>query len=239
MIYGIVIVLAGFGLLAAAWSLVGWLHRRFRVPYALLTVGVMTYIGALMAQVLVLQLLDRALLGILPVGALAFGIVAGFGEEIARFLGFQFLARSTTTRPQALMIGAGHGLTSVIYTALIAFGVGLSLIADGPDTVDDVGAVVSRTLAEAANSLLPVVMHMALSWLVLQVFLRGQLYWLFWAIFAHAVAEMTATLIGPGDSWAVVAWRAVVALVSLGVIFRLHVPGDHDASVDANTPDAA
>lgn len=228
------IVLAGFGLLAVAWSLVGWLHRDFGVPYALLTVGVITYVGALVAQALALQLIDRALLGILPVGALAFGIVAGFGEEFARFLGFQYLARSAAARPHALMIGAGHGLTEVLYTALIAFGVGLSLIADGPDTTTDVGLLVSRTLAEAANSLLPVVMHMALSWLVLQVFLRGELYWLFWAIFAHAVVEMTATLLGPADSWAVVAWRALVALVSVGVIIRLRVP-----EADSSGPESA
>lgn len=227
-VYGVVIFALGLGLLAGIWLLVSALHRRYRLPYALLTVGMITYIGALLAQVLLLQVVDRALLSVLPVGALAVGVAAGFSEEIARAVGFQYLARSTVTRPQALMIGAGHGITEVLYTALAAVGIGLSLIAASSDPADDLGALLSGALAEALNGLLLVVMHMALSWLVLQVFLRGQLYWLFWAIFAHAVVEGTAALIGPGDSWAVVIWRGLVALVSLAVIVRVNPPPARD-----------
>ena len=72
-------------------------------------------------------------------------------------------------------------------------------------------SLASRTLAEALERALPVIMHMALSWLVLQAFLRGELYWLFVAIFVHAVVEIMATLLGPNDAWIVVAWRVLVA----------------------------
>lgn len=226
--YGMIILALGLGLFAAVWLLASGLHRRYGLPYALLTVGMITYIGALLAQVLLLQIVDRALLSVLPVGALAIGVTAGFSQEIARAVGFQYLARSTVTRPQALMIGAGHGGTEVIYTALVAVGIGLSLIAASGDPADDPGAILSGALAEALNSVLPLVMHMALSWIVLQVFLRGQLYWLFWAIFAHATVEGTAALIGPGDSWAVVLWRALVALVSIAVIVRVTPPPERD-----------
>ncbi|HEX3050027.1 MAG TPA: hypothetical protein VHP83_05175, partial [Aggregatilineaceae bacterium] len=66
--------------------------------------------------------------------------------------------------------------------------------------------------------LLPIAMHMALSWLVLQVFLRGQIYWLFLAIFFHSLVEITAVLLGPNDTWQVVIWRALVALISLLIL---------------------
>ena len=81
------------------------------------------------------------------------------------------------------------------------------------------------TLAEALNGALPVIMHMALSWLVLQAFLRGELYWLFVAIFVHAVVEIMATLLGPNDAWIVVAWRVLVAVGSMAAIVRVRGPG--------------
>jgi uncharacterized membrane protein YhfC len=223
-VYGVVIFAVGLSLFAATLVATSWLHRHYRVPYALLTVGVMTYVGAMVAQMLLLRLVDRALLGVLPIGALAVGLAAGFSEETARLLGFQYLARSTVTRPQALMIGAGHAFTETVYTALVAVSIGLSLIAESADPADDLGAVLSGAVAEAFNGLLPVLMSMALSWVVLQALLRGQLYWLFVAIFCHAVVELTAALLGPSDSWAVVLWRGIVAVLSLIALVRIKPP---------------
>ncbi len=192
------------------------------MPYALLTVGVITSVGALMVQVVVLRGLDRALLGILPIGALAIGLAAGFTEEFARLLGYQYLAPGAVTRSQALMIGAGHGFTETIYTGLIAITLGLALMAQSSTPPADRLAALSDAVAEALNGLLPIIMHMALSWLVLQVFLRGELYWVFVAIFAHAVVEIMAALLGPSDSWPVVVWRLLVAVISLIVIARVY-----------------
>lgn len=224
-LYGLATLLIGAGLLTGALGLITWLHRRYGVPYALLTVGMITYLGALLVQVSAVRLLDRALLGVLPVGALVLGIVAGFSEELARAFGYQWLARSAVSRPQALMIGAGHGLTPTLYTALIALNVGLSALAGANDTAQTLRlADAGHTLAEALNSLLPVLMHMALSWLVLQVFLRGEVGWLFVAIFAHATIEIGATLLGPPQSWEVVLWRGLVALGSLALLRSLPPP---------------
>ncbi len=223
--YGLIIVLAGGGLLVWAAALPAWLHRRYTVPYPLLTVGIITYIVALGLQVTLLRGIDRALLGILPVGALTMGVLIGFSEETLRALGYQVLAPGAVTRPQALMIGAGHGLTATVYTALIAISVGLSALS-GDATGDGAPlSLASRTLAEVLNGALPVIMHMALSWLVLQAFLRGELYWLFVAIFVHAVVEIMATLLGPNDAWIVVAWRALVAVGSMAAIVRVRGPG--------------
>jgi len=223
-LYGLVTLLVGAGLLIAALALVSGLHRHARVPYALLTVGMITCLGALLTQLLAVRLLDRALLGILPVGAVVLGIVAGFSEETARALGYQWLARNAVSRAQALMIGVGHGLVPVLYTALIALNVGLSALAEAEPGQALALTDVSRTLAEALNSLLPLAMHMALSWLVLQAFLRGEIGWIFVAIFIHATIEIGANLFGPPHSWAVVGWRALVALGSLALIRHLAAP---------------
>jgi uncharacterized membrane protein YhfC len=221
LFHGIMILLAGLILLAAAAAIPIYLHRRFDLPYALLSVGILTYIFSLIVQYGLLSILDRALLGILPIGALTIGLLAGFTEEFARLFGFQYLARSTVTRPQALMIGVGHGFTETIYAGILAAGLGLSLLGYGNDRSDDLNVLVSGVLADSLNGILPIAMHMALSWIVLQVFLRGQLYWLFLAIFFHATAEIMAILLGPDHAWLVVGWRALVALLSLIVIVRL------------------
>jgi uncharacterized membrane protein YhfC len=223
-LYGIVILLVGISLFSGATMIAVWLHRRFSQPYALLTVGILTYILSLLVQFVLLQMFDRALLEILPIGALILGLLAGFTEETARLLGYQYLARSAVTKPQSLMIGVGHGFSETVYTGLLAAGLGLSLLGYGTDPPDDVAAVLSGALAEACNAMLPILMHMALSWLVLQVFLRGEMGWLFVAISIHAVAEIMAVLLGPNDDWAVVVWRALVALIGLAVIAWLRPP---------------
>jgi uncharacterized membrane protein YhfC len=224
VVYGLLVLGVGLSLVVSLIGLAAGLHRRFQVPYALLTVGAITYILALVTQAALLQLVDRALLGILPIGALALGVAAGFTEETGRLLGYHYLAPGAVTRPQALMIGVGHGAVQVLYTALVSMGIGLSLLGYSAERPDDLAALLSGGVAEALNGLLPVIMHLALSWVVLQVFLRGQLSWLFLAIFGHAVIEIMATLLGPSDAWAVVVWRTLVALLSLGIIARLRPP---------------
>ncbi len=71
---------------------------------------------------------------------------------------------------------------------------------------------------------LPLIMHMALSWLVLQVFLRGQIGWLFVAVVFHAASESMIVLLSPDATWAVAGWCALVALLSLGVIGAVRSP---------------
>jgi len=220
-IYALLMLLLGSCLLISVVLLTRRLPRRYALPYALLTVGIITYIISLLVQVLVLRVLRSPLLSILPVGALTIGLLAGFAEELARFFGYQYLARSAETKPQALMIGLGHGFSETIYTGLLALGFGFSLLGYGTEHPDNLGVLLSGAIAEAANGLLPIVMHLALSWLVLQVFLRGQVYWLFLAIFFHSLVEITAVLLGPNDAWSVVVWRAVVAIMSLFILTQI------------------
>lgn len=222
--YGILVLLVGISLIMGVAALCTGLHRRTGAAYALLTVGILTAIPALLIQVILLWALPDDLLGILVIKALVLGLLAGFIQEPARLVGYQVLAPGAVTRSHALMIGLGFGLPVTGYTALIAFGLGWALLGYGTEQPDSPAALASGAAAEACNGLLPLVMHMALSWLVLNVFLRGQVHWLFLAILAHSIVVMMATLLGPGDAWAVVVWRGLVALVSVAVIVRLRAP---------------
>lgn len=223
-VYGLLILAVGGGLLAAVALVARWIHRRWRTPYALLTVGVITYTGALAAQFAILRAFGGPLLDILAIRAVVFGLLAGFSEEIARLLGYQYLARGAVTRPQALMIGLGHGAVETIYTGVIAIGLGLSLLSGSAEQPDDPAMLLSGAVAEAISGALPLAMHAALSWLVLQVFLRGQIGWLFVAVALHAATESMIVLLGPDAGWAVAGWRALVALLSLGVIGAVRPP---------------
>lgn len=224
LVYGLLILAVGGGLLATVALVARWIHRRWRTPYALLTVGVITYTGALAAQFALLRAFGGPLLDILAIRAVVFGLLAGFSEEIARLLGYQYLARGAVTRPQALMIGLGHGAVETIYIGLVGAGLGLSLLGYGAQRPDDLGTLASGALAEALGGALPLIMHMALSWLVLQVFLRGQIGWLFVAVVFHAASESMIVLLSPDATWAVAGWRALVALLSLGVIGAVRSP---------------
>ncbi len=222
--YGIITLLVGAALLGGVFALARRLHRRYALPYALLTVGIITGTGALVAQTVLIRGLDRGLLGVLSIGALALGLSEGFVHEIARLLGYQFLARGAVTKPQAMMIGLGHGLVQPLYTGMLAIGLGLSLLGYGTERPDDPAALLSGAGADALNSFLPIFVHMALSWLVLQVFLRGEIGWLFAAIFLHSVVALMAALIGPDAGWLLAAWWALAALTSTIILARLHPP---------------
>lgn len=224
MIYGILLLGVGIGLLVVTAGLARGVHRRWNIPYALLTVGVITYTGALAVQYVALETLGGGLLNILAFRAAAIGLLAGFSEEIARLLGFQYLARGAVTRPQAVMIGVGHGAVETIYTGLIAVGLGLSLLGYGAERPDDPAGLLSGAVAEALSGALPLAMHAALSWLALQVFLRGQIGWVFGAILFHAAAESMIVLLGPDAGWAITIWRALIAVISMGILFGVRPP---------------
>ncbi len=223
---GILTLLLGASLLCALAWLAATLARRARLPRALLLVGILTATGAQIVQIVLLRGAEGPLLTILPIRALALGLGAGVVQETARALGYGFLARGAVTKPQATLIGLGHGLVEPAYTGLLVLALGLSLVGAGADRPDDPAGLLSGALADVLASLLPIVMHMALSWVVLQVFLRGEIGWLFAAIFAHSLVELgAASLAGPGAAWPLVAWRAVVALASAVVLARLRGPG--------------
>ncbi|NDJ77433.1 MAG: YhfC family intramembrane metalloprotease [Chloroflexi bacterium] len=223
VVYGVILLLMGGSLVLSVVYTARWLHRRFDIPYALLTVGIITYTVALVVQFVLIQFVDRALLGILAINALLVGLAAGFVEETTRLFGYQYLARSTVTKPQALMVGLGHALSDVMYPGLLAIGIALRMFTDAGSTAD-AGGKFSTAAAEALSGMLLIPMHLALSWLVLQVFLRGEVYWLFVAVFLHTTAEIMAVLIDPDSAWLLTLWRALMALFSLGVLLRLEPP---------------
>jgi len=99
-VYGLLILAVGGGLLAAVALVARWIHRRWRTPYALLTVGVITTparwrrssrsCAPSAARCWTSWRSARSCSGCWPVQR---------GDRAV--LGYQYLARGAVTRPQA------------------------------------------------------------------------------------------------------------------------------------------
>lgn len=173
-------------------------------------------------------------------------LTAGIFEEVGRYVGYRWLMRKERKDwPKAVFYGLGHAsLESVVLVAGLST---LTLInvlviqAIGIDTLPTAQrAQVANQLATIAAQpgWLPLLgayerfwiigVHIALSVVVLQVFTRGQIRWLFVAIGAHALVDgVTAFLpqlvhLGAvGNALLVEGAVTVFGLIALWVIFAL------------------
>jgi uncharacterized membrane protein YhfC len=227
-----------------------WLARRRKMPWGLFGIGAATFVlsqvGHIPFNSLVLNALfvrlewtdatsTATLLGV----AALLGLSAGVFEEGARYLMYRFWAKKARTWEEALMIGAGHGGIEAILLGLLA---GYALLQVLALRGVDLAAVLPADQVEIARlqveaywatpwyaSLLGAVerasaicLHLSLSVLVLQCFVRRRWYWLLLAIGWHAlfngVALVAVQRVGPYWTEALI---GVMAVISLGILFAL------------------
>jgi uncharacterized membrane protein YhfC len=173
-------------------------------------------------------------------------VSAGVFEEVGRYAGFRvFMADEEKSWAKAVAFGVGHGgLESLLLAGALPLLtlVNVRALTTGGLTglPPEQQAVAARQLAALAAqpAWLPLLsawerlwtlpIHVALSVLVLQVFLRGRTAWLWLAIAAHAAVNLLAVgagrLPGAGTTSGLLVGEAVVAvcgLVALWVIGRL------------------
>lgn len=194
--------------LGVPYAMANRLHRIHQIPYALAAVGLLTASGAFIIQSILTLLVDGPLLDTPFFGALMLALIIGFTDGLARFVGYYAIARSTVSRPQALMIGLGHGIPLLIYQGI---------------TVLVAGGVV---WAELGILLAQLVVHLVVSWVVLQTFLRNEIAWTFWAIAGVGLAFGTDAYVANTSSnlTPLVVWWGVLALVGLGLLSRIQPP---------------
>jgi uncharacterized membrane protein YhfC len=224
---------------------------RRNVGWGLFGIGAVTFIGSQVGHIpfnwIVLQRFqliptDTEILSNLIILSLFAGLSAGVFEEVARYLVFRYWATGARTWGKGLMIGAGHGGVEAILTGLlVALNVYFLAAMQGGAFMDQipteqlplVEAQIEATfnlpwymaLLGALERVFAICFHLSASLMVMQVFIRGQIRWLFAAIFWHALLDATAV-------FAVTTWGAVItevlvgimALLSLGIIFWLRTP---------------
>jgi uncharacterized membrane protein YhfC len=228
-------------------------HRRLHVGWRYLAYGAIAFfVFQLATRVPAVQLIQAAIgeqLKASPVimwsWLVILALTAGLFEEVGRYLGYRvFMRREDKTWPKAIMYGLGHGgLESIVLVGgmtLVGL-INLWSIASGglaqlPEDQRALAAQQLQTLntqpgwaalLAAWERLWTVPIQVAFSVIVLQVFRRGKLIWLLWAVVGHAFVDLVAVglqqLLGPGlgSSLVIEGVVGLFGLMAVWIIWRL------------------
>ena len=240
--------------------ILGWInHRRRGAGWSLFLIGSVTFVlsqvGHIPFNLVVVPKLNDLLEGFselfsLVIISIFLGLSAGVFEESARYLTYRYWAKSARSFGQGLMLGAGHGggeaiilgvLVGINFFFYFAFSAGqlTTLVpADQQPQLQNLldslfSAPWYSTVLGAVERFFTLFVHLALSVMVLQVFTRGRILWLFLAIGWHAVVDASVVFVsgiwGPYAAEGVV---ALVALISVFILYRLREPEPEEPIVE-------
>jgi len=228
-----------------------FIRRKTRAPWRFFFIGAVTFVASQIFHIPFNFAIQRS--GLLPAApdtganllllALFLGLSAGVFEETARYLTYRFWARDARAWSHGLMLGAGHGgieaillgalgavnFFGLLYAANNEVALGVLTPEQQAQITDTLNTILSTPLPGlllgAVERLFAVITHLALSILVLQIFLRRRKVWLLLAIAWHALLNMVAvigaTRLGAYTTEALI---GAFALASLFIILRLRTP---------------
>lgn len=253
-------VAAVFGFVAPV-GLALFLHFRLGAPWRFLVYGAMVFfVSQLAVRAPILQVVKTALGPSVEssttalIGWLFFAaLTAGLVEEVGRYAGYRFLFKGERTWRNGLMYGAGHGgLEALVFGGIsMAFTLANYVAIANMDPAQSSLSPEQLAQFEAARDIFAqlewwtplaggfergaaLATQLSLSIMVLQVFLRRDIRWLFGTIAYHTLIDFSAVLAGrylgilPAE--ALVGAFAVVGIV---LIMRLRTP-DEDAVTPGN-----
>lgn len=249
-----------------------FLTRRYHLAWRLFWIGAATFILSQVFHIPFNALLNNLFRqGILPMPssqlpqriffAVILGLSAGLFEEIARYIVYRWWARDARTWSKGLLFGAGHGGIEAFLLGVLVLYQFVQMVAlrgaDLPALVPaDQLASLQKAVSEywslpvfysllgAVERALTIPMHMALSVIVLQVFTRRQIRWLWFAIGWHAFGDaLVAGYVYP--TWGAYAAEGILGLITLvnfGILFALHqsepeLPGESPLPLHVKTAD--
>lgn len=263
MIY--VALTINFALMIIMPILLGWwIAKRTGAGWRLFFIGAVTFILSQIGHIPFNMLVTR-LVGWPPADmmdwsqllpyALFLGLSAGVFEETARYIAYRRPAREARRWGQGLMLGAGHGGIEAILVGVLGAAnmIGLIYAARSPQVQAALPADQAQLINDALQQLLAtpwygallgalervfaLCAHLAMSLMVMQVFVRKSWLWLAAAIAWHtllnAVAVVAVIHWGP---YVTEALLGVMALLSVGIIFALRRSEPPAAVVDEPEP---
>jgi uncharacterized membrane protein YhfC len=188
-------------------------------------------------------------------------LTAGIFEEVGRYVGYRWLMRKEQKDwSKAVFYGLGHAslesvvlvaglsaLTLVNVLALQAIGLNAIPEAQRGQAAQQLAAIASQPgwlpLLGAYERFWTIAVHVALSVVVLQVFTRGQLRWLFCAIGAHALVDGVAVFLpqfvhlgSVGTVLLVEGAVTIFGVIAIWVIFALRPREMPAATLDTIAP---
>ncbi len=198
------------------------IHHRYQVSWRFFLYGALVFLlSQLLTRVPLTQIIQFVFRGALQSSPtlqftwlVILAITAGLFEEVGRYLGYRFLVKDSKTWKVGLMFGAGHGgLEAIVLVGGLAI---LSLInvislstTDfsklplSPEQLQEIQLAQQQIAAlawwtpllGAYERFIAIFFHIALSILVLQVFLRQSWLWLVLAIALHAVVDFATVIL--------------------------------------------
>jgi uncharacterized membrane protein YhfC len=227
------LALAGTICLVGPILIATWWRRRTGAPFSAFRAGVLVFFVAQVVLRFPWQIPLARRIQSHPELVLRFllfsALTAAIFEETGRWIGYRYLLRERTPRT-GVMLGLGHGgLESMLLVGLPLIGLLLAwvLASRGIIAPGDAFETVRRQTSSldfwnvqlaALERVSSMAAHVGLSLIVLQVWLRGGLRWLFLAIALHfAVDGLGGTLMHHLRVPALLA-ELGVAMLSLGVL---------------------
>ncbi|HWQ84616.1 MAG TPA: YhfC family glutamic-type intramembrane protease [Anaerolineales bacterium] len=168
----------------------------------------------------------------LPFNAVGLGLSAGLWEELTRYAVYRWWARDARSWRKGLLLGAGHGGIEAAFVGILVLLTFINMLAarnidltdfyTGEELVIAVqqvntywGSAWYEPLAGALERAFSIPAQIALSILVLQVFTRKQIRWLWAAIAWHAVIDAVAVYLSATYGvWVTEAAIGVTALLN-------------------------
>lgn len=227
-----------------------FLANRLKAEWRVFGLGMLAFVGSQVLHIpfnawVLSRLLQNWRLEAVPSSAqlaamaVLLGLSAGVFEEIARCCIYSRWLRDNRFWRDGLMCGAGHGGIEAILLGLLSFYSFLQLTALRgtdlaqvlkPDQVDSARSALQmywslpyyQHLIPALERAAAICVHLGLSLLVLQVFVRRNLLWLGVAILWHTMVN--AVTVFALSTWGVYVAEALVVtagLLSLGMILAL------------------
>ena len=259
--------LNGLLMIALPVGLAIFLTRRWKLPGRIWWIGALAFVfsqvGHIPFNALVKPVFNQfVFIALHPTvqlltQAVFYGLSAGLFEEGARYLILRFWLKDARSYRTGILFGAGHGgAEAIIFGALALYGYIQLLILRtatpeqlvqfvGPGNVELAQAQLAAawsapwfiTLLSAVERLFTIPCHIAMAVMVMQVFTRKNIGWLFAAIGYHALLDAVAVFGQPYLS--VFALEAIVggfAILSLVFIFLLRQP---EPVVEVEEPSSA
>ncbi len=229
-----------------------WARRRLGVAWKVVAVGAAAFaLSQLFTRVPATQVLQYLLRDalkaspvLLNVWLVGLSLTAGLFEETARLIAFKYPLRDFRAWKDAVGFGAGHGglESAVLIAGLAAVGLintvvltkmDVSTMKLPPEHLEQVIAAKAQIAAlrwwepllGAWERVCGMAVHIAMTVVVLQRFVRGERRWYWFAVVFHTLTNLASVL--AARAWGAVAAEGVVTvfgLCALGLILRFRDP---------------
>jgi uncharacterized membrane protein YhfC len=226
-----------------------WVIRRFRTSWRLVGIGAVIYLVAQMVQIPLLSGITSLFTNnvsvmqsgwqLIVLNAVIGGLAVALCEETARLAGFLILKKPVQNKGGALSLGTGNaGMESILYAGLPMLGTFFSMVAYKTASPQDLSGLDQATVAQLVNlwqmpwltpfasaleRLAGMVTQMALTFLILQVFISKS-YWFFGAaLLWHTVVNglITGLINTSLTGNMILGIEVILGLISAGILWYL------------------